>query len=36
VRDHPSNIYYTGCSHSLASMFAAHLFLLGEYGQGGF
>jgi hypothetical protein len=33
VRDHPSNIYYTGCSHSLASMFAAHLFLLGEYGQ---
>ena len=30
VRDHPSNIYYTGCSHSLASMLARHLFLLGK------
>jgi hypothetical protein len=29
VRDHPSNIYYTGCSHSLAIMLARHLFLLG-------
>jgi len=29
VRDHPSNIYYTGCGETLAILAARHLLLLG-------
>jgi len=29
VRDHPSNIYYTGCAHKLSSMAGDHLLLIG-------
>jgi len=30
VRDHPSNIYYTGCAHKLSSMASKHLLLIGS------
>ncbi|XP_023332388.1 CD151 antigen [Eurytemora carolleeae] len=30
VRDHPSNIYYTGCGESLGSLASTHLLLLGS------
>jgi len=29
VRDHPSNIYYTGCAHKLSRMASDHLLLIG-------
>ena len=29
VRDHPSNIYYTGCAHKLSIMASDHLLLIG-------
>jgi len=29
VRDHPSNIYYTGCAHKLSRMAGDHLLLIG-------
>lgn len=30
VRDHPSNIYYTGCAHKLSRMASDHLLLIGS------
>ncbi|XP_050720968.1 CD151 antigen-like [Eriocheir sinensis] len=34
VRDHPSNIWYNGCIHSLGEELAAHLVVLGAVGCG--
>ena len=30
VRDHPSNIYYTGCAHKLSQLVGDHLLLIGS------
>ena len=30
VRDHPSNVYYTGCAHKLARLARDHLILIGS------
>ena len=30
VRDHPSNIYYTGCAIKLAHLLGDHLLLIGS------
>lgn len=34
ARDHPSNIWYTGCVHGLAAYLGKHLLLLGALGCG--
>jgi len=30
VRDHPSNVYYTGCAHKLSQLVGEHLVLIGS------
>lgn len=30
VRDHPSNVYYTGCAHKLSRLAREHLLLIGS------
>lgn len=30
VRDHPSNVFYTGCAHKLSRLAREHLLLIGS------